>query len=218
MPWAFDDEAVAITRDFTRLKMSLMPYLARLGEDAHAHGTPVMRPMMLEFPTDRAAATVDTQYMLGDALLVAPVFNAGGEMSFYVPEGTWTHLLDGQTFTGPRWFEGRYGFDSLPLLVRPGTVLPVGARTDRPDYDWADAVSLRLFEITEGHASSVRVPDLADPGAPGVRFDVTCTGGVVTVERVGRDGAPAAGWSVQIGGHVFVAAPGTTTLNLPLAP
>ena len=216
VPWAFDDEAVEITRDFTKLKMSLMPYLARLGEEAHTQGTPVMRPMMLEFPADKAAATVDTQYMLGDALLVAPVFDAGGQVSFYVPEGTWTHLLDGQTFTGPRWFEGQYGFDSLPLLVRPGTVLPIGARTDRPDYDWADGVTLRLFEIGDGHASSVRVPDPSDPAAEGVRFDVTCADGTVTVRRDGPPGTPPAGWSVQIGTYVLVADPGTATLILPL--
>ena len=124
VPWAFDDEAVDVTRAFTKLKMSLMPYLGALGEEAHRDGLPMMRPMVLEFPQDRTAATVDTQYLLGGSLLVAPVFSAEGRVSFYVPEGTWTHLLDGSTLTGPRWFDEVYGFDSLPLLVRPGTVLP----------------------------------------------------------------------------------------------
>src|SRR6478736_1972796 len=145
VPWAFDDEAVDVTRRFTRLKMSLMPYLAQLGEEAHRGGVPVMRPMVLEHPGDRTAAVVDTQYMLGEALLVAPVFRADGLVEYYVPEGTWTRFVDGApdgpagtlpaTVTGPRWVTETHGFDSLPVLVRPGTVVAVGARDDDPEYD-----------------------------------------------------------------------------------
>ncbi|MEP7764062.1 alpha-xylosidase [Sanguibacter sp. 25GB23B1] len=203
VPWVFDEEAVEVTRSFTRLKMSLMPYLARLGEEAHTEGTPLMRPMVLELPHDRTAATVDTQYMLGDSLLVAPVFSAEGDVRFYVPEGTWTHLLSGETFAGPRWFEGRYGFDSLPLLVRPGTVLPVGATSDRPDYDWADGVTLRLFEIADGHRSTVRIPDAQDPSRAAAVFEVERSGETVTVRRSSGAERPAP-WRVQLGDHVVV--------------
>ena len=87
VPWAFDEEAVDVARLFTRLKLSLMPYLARLGQDAHTSGVPVMRPMVLEFPDDPGAATVDTQYMLGENLLVAPVFTADGRRRRLPPRG-----------------------------------------------------------------------------------------------------------------------------------
>jgi alpha-D-xyloside xylohydrolase len=199
VPWAFDDEAVAVTRKFTTLKMSLMPYLARVGEEAHASGTPVMRPMMMEFPDDRSAATVDTQYMLGDSLLVAPVFDAEGDVELYVPDGTWTHLLTGERTIGPRWVRENHGFDSLPVLVRPDTVLPVGARTDRPDYDWADGVTLRLVELADGHRSQVRIPS-AEPGAhaPAV-FTITRDGSSVRV--VAAD--------VRVPWHVAVGVAGT---------
>src|SRR5690606_34643285 len=158
VPWAFDDEAVDVTRLFTRLKLSLMPYLAGAARDAYGAGTPMARPMLLEFPEDPSVATIETQYMLGGSLLVAPVFTADGTVTYYVPEGTWTHLLDGHQVTGPRWVTERYGFDSLPLLVRPGTVLPVGAGTRSPEYDWADGVTLRLFEVPEGFSATVAVP------------------------------------------------------------
>lgn len=124
VPWAFDEEAVEVTRRFARLKMSLMPYLAELGEIAHAEGTSIMRPMLMEFPHDKSAATLETQYLLGDRLLVAPVFSADGWVDFYLPEGIWTHLLSGEELDGPRWFRQRYNFDSLPLFVRPATVIP----------------------------------------------------------------------------------------------
>lgn len=193
VPWAFDDEAVEITRRFTHLKLSLMPYLARAAEQASSEGVPMMRAMVLEFPEDRAAATLDTQYMLGDALLVAPVFRGDGEVEYYVPAGTWTHLLTGERVSGPGWVREQHGFDTLPLLVRPGTVLPVGARTDRPDYDHADGVTLHLYELADGHRSTTRVPR-ADGSA--AEFTVERTGDQVVVEAAGTTDA----WSVRVVG------------------
>ncbi|MBQ3360042.1 MAG: alpha-xylosidase [Microbacterium sp.] len=160
VPWAFDDEAVGVTRRFTHLKMRLMPYLYAQGLDAAATGVPLMRPMVLEFPDDPATAYLDRQYMLGSDLLVAPVFTEDGEVEFYLPAGEWTSLLTGETVTGGGWRRERHGFDSLPLYVRPGTVLPWGARVDRPDYDYHDGLQLRVFAGGTGTAAvTVTNPD-----------------------------------------------------------
>ncbi|WP_024287747.1 alpha-xylosidase [Cellulomonas sp. KRMCY2] len=195
VPWAFDDEAVEITRRFTRLKLTLMPYLARIADEAHTDGLPMMRPMVLEFPHDRGAATVDTQYMLGDSLLVAPVFSADGTVEYYVPEGTWTHLETGAQVSGPRWIREQHALDSLPLMVRPGTVVAIGARDDVPDYDYADGVLLRVVEPADGVLTEVVVPRggaCADQSA--ARFTVQRSGGGV---RVTAQGAPGT-WGVAV--------------------
>lgn len=163
VPWAFDEEAVDITRSFTRLKLSLMPYLGRVAEEASGEGVPMMRPMVLEFPDDRCAHTVDTQFMLGDALCVAPVFSADGVGETYLPSAGWRHLLDGSV-AGPGWSSRSYGFDSLGLYVRPGTVLPVGAVDGTPEYAWAEGVTLRAFDLADGAEVTVRVP--GGTGAP----------------------------------------------------
>lgn len=159
VPWAFDEEAVEVTRVFTRLKMRLMPYLYGLGLEAARSGVPVMRPMVLEFPDDPATAYLDRQYMLGPDLLVAPVFSASGDVEFYLPEGEWTHLLTGETVTGG-WRRETHGFESLPLYVRAGTVLPWGARDDRPDYDYLDGLTFRVFPGGTGTVEvTVTTPD-----------------------------------------------------------
>jgi len=192
VPWAFDEEAVEVARTFTHLKHALMPYLAQAGAEAHEQGIPVMRPMVLEFPDDPGAATVDTQYMLGGQILVAPVFSASGDVDVYLPEGTWTSLLTGDQVTGPRWVRERHDFLSAPVYVRAGAVLPVAARTDRADGDWADGVTLRLFDLPDGHRSVVEVP-ASDAGA-GATFVVRRTGRTVTVEARGTTSA----WHVQV--------------------
>lgn len=200
VPWAFDEEAVEVARRFTRLKMSLMPYLAGAAEQVQQAGTPMLRPMVLEFPDDPATEHLDSQYMLGDSLLVAPVFAADGQVRFYVPAGTWTHLLDGHTVTGPRWVVEQHGFDSVPLFVRPGTALPVGAREDKPDYDYADGVTLRFF--ADPATCTVRIPALG--GGAGTTFEVVRDGATVTVRRTAGPDQP---WSVVLPDSVDAIAP-----------
>ncbi|MCY1145585.1 alpha-xylosidase [Actinoplanes sp. Pm04-4] len=187
VPWLFDEESVEVLRSFTHLKYSLMPYLWEAARQAHEQGLPVMRPMVLGFPDDPAVTYVDRQYLLGGDLLVAPVFSEGGEVTYYVPAGRWTHLVTGAVVEGPGWVHETHDFGSVPLLVRPGAVIPVGSRTDRPDYEYADGVTLRVFEPAEG-STVVRVGDST--------FTVTRDG---TAIRVDRDG-PSLPWRVEIVG------------------
>jgi alpha-D-xyloside xylohydrolase len=218
VPWAFDDEAVDVARRFIELKLSLMPYLSWVGAQAHEQGLPVMRPMVLEFPDDRAAATVETQYMLGPDLLVAPVFSADGVVDVYVPDGAWTSFLTGEQVVGPRWVREHHGFDSVPLYVRPGAVIPVGARTDRPEYDFADGVLLQVVEPAEG-TTRVLVPRGAEhAGEPAVEFVVERSGDRVEV-RAGQAPGPW-GIDVLVGGrrHPAAAVDGRAAVVLTAVP
>ncbi|XKK38153.1 alpha-xylosidase [Nocardiopsis sp. ARC36] len=201
VPWEFDEESTDVARAFTRLKCELMPYLFGAAVQAHRRGTPVMRAMVLEFPEDPTCHHLDTQYMLGGDLLVAPVLSPDGSVEYYVPEGVWTHLLTGETVRGPGWRREVHGFDSLPLLVRPGAVLPVGAVGDRPDYDYTDGLTLRVYGAPAAPAAGptvVTVP--AADGSDAAVFRVSRSEDGVTVEA---DPAPARGWRV-----LLVGAPG----------
>ncbi|MFI7117511.1 alpha-xylosidase [Amycolatopsis sp. NPDC049868] len=150
VPWLFDEEAVDVLRVFSKLKARLMPYLWQAAAQAAAEGTPMMRAMALEFPADPACAHLERQYMLGDSLLVAPVFSDEGEVTYYVPDGVWTDFFTGDEIQGPRWVTTVCDMLTVPLLVRPNTVLPLGAVDDRPDYDYADGVTLRLYRLDDG--------------------------------------------------------------------
>ncbi|MFC4560230.1 alpha-xylosidase [Nocardiopsis mangrovi] len=208
VPWAFDGDdegAVDVARSFTRLKCRLMPYLFGAAVQAHEQGTPVMRAMLLEFPGDPSCHHLDTQYMLGDDLLVAPVLSADDTVEYYVPEGEWTRLLTGETVTGPGWRRESHGFDSLPLLVRPGAVLPVGATDTRPDYDHLDGVTLRVYgagtapeEAGGGPGAAERTTVVYTPdGGPAATFTTRIGGGAVAVTTDHPD-PPA--WNVLLVG------------------
>jgi alpha-D-xyloside xylohydrolase len=205
VPWTFDtdpetgavdegpESAVAVTRRFTELKLALMPYLYAAGRVASDRGIPLMRPMALEFPEDLGAAYLDRQYMLGSDVLVAPVFSAEGDVDLYLPAGTWTNWWTGETVQGG-WRRERHGFDTLPLYVRGGAVLPIGARTDRPDYDYRDGLELRVFPGLE--AGEERVVEIVVPTGETASYRVV----------MGADGTATAtsdteGWHVTQAGR-----------------
>ncbi|NHN31811.1 alpha-xylosidase [Paenibacillus agricola] len=157
VPWLFGDEAVDVLRYFTQLKCSLMPYLFSASVEATVKGLPVMRAMVLEFPEDPAAHPLDLQYMLGESLLVAPIFNEAGTASYYVPQGIWTNYVTGERVEGGRWITDRHGYFSLPLLARPNSLIAVGSNSLRPDYDYADGVVLHAFELQDQSAAEAQV-------------------------------------------------------------
>ena len=192
VPWVYDDEAVGVLASFTKLKCSLMPYLYNAARQAHENGTPMLRGMILEFPDDPACDYLDLQYMLGDSLLVAPVFTQDGSVNYYVPAGLWTSLLNGTIVEGPRWMRDTYDFMSLPLLVRPNTVLPVSSRTDRPDYDYNDDVTLKVFQLENDRSVRVEIPNLT--GTVETIFDMQRKGDVIHIQRQG----PSKAWKVLL--------------------
>jgi alpha-D-xyloside xylohydrolase len=183
VPWAFDEggeaagqSAVEVTRTFVKLKLSLIPYLTAVGLEAHERGIPFMRPMQLAFPGDPAIDHLDRQYMIGDSLLVAPVFSAAGEVTYYLPAGRWTNYLTGEEADGGVWRSETHGFDSVPLWVREGSVIVTGSVDDRPDYDALDSPLVTVFP--GDRVSSVRV---ISPDGGTAEFRVERSDGGVTV-------------------------------------
>ena len=159
VPWLFDEEACDILREFVNLKCRLMPYIYGQAVKSHVKGTPLLRPMFLDFPQDRACDTLDCQYMLGDSLLVAPVFKESGEVDYYLPEGTWVNILTREKKTGGKWIKETHDYHSLPVMLRPNTVLPMGNNDQVPDYDFTDQVTLVIGEFEEGARTCVEIPD-----------------------------------------------------------
>ena len=125
VPWLYGDEAVDVAREFTELKLQLKPYLLKMAQETHETGVPMMRAMVLEFPDDPTCEDIDTQYMLGDDLLVAPVFREDGVARFYVPDdGTgqaWTNIITDTAYELGKWYTEQYDYHTLPVLARPGT-------------------------------------------------------------------------------------------------
>jgi alpha-D-xyloside xylohydrolase len=157
VPWAYDEEAVDVVRFFTRLKARLMPYLYRNAIETSKTGVPMMRSMVLEFTEDKNCDYLADQYMLGDSLLVAPIFNDQGIAEYYLPEGTWTSVLDGSVKEGGRWYKEKHSYLSIPLYVRENTILAMGAQDNGPVYDYADGVTYQVYAVKDGASAETVV-------------------------------------------------------------
>jgi alpha-D-xyloside xylohydrolase len=115
--------------------------------------------------------------------MVAPVLSADGGVDYYVPAGKWTNFLTGKVVAGPSWVHETHGFLSAPLMVRPNSVIAVGVEDSRPDYDFEQGVTLRVYRLEDGQEATATVPNLK--GDPALKVRVTRTGATIVADVQG---------------------------------
>jgi alpha-D-xyloside xylohydrolase len=125
-PWAFGADAEGIARKWLAFRYRLIPYLEQVIRTATQTGLPVMRAMPLAFPGNALTRRYETQFMCGDALLVAPILAPGGEVEIALPPGGWYDLNTRKRFAGRQVLKYKAPLDQFPVFGREGHVLPVG--------------------------------------------------------------------------------------------
>jgi alpha-D-xyloside xylohydrolase len=127
--WSYGKQAEPILEKYLRLRYQLMPYIYSLGWQAHETGAPFMRGLFLDFPNDPEVADIGDEYMFGPALLIAPVTEQGQTTkSVYLPAGTdWYNFWTNERVHGGQRITVQAPIDTIPVFVRAGSVLPLGA-------------------------------------------------------------------------------------------
>ncbi|TPX15350.1 uncharacterized protein E0L32_004627 [Thyridium curvatum] len=202
VPWLIDptEEASRVLTHFVSWKHRLMPYLYSQSLTTHRTGVPMLRSSLLELPEDPIAWNLDMQYFLGDSLLVAPVFNGEGDVTYYVPKGKWYGILDGKWREGSGYVTEKHDFFGLPVLLRPGKAIVLGDKAlskDKVTYDWADKVTI-LVNPTEDMNEVVEIPDHENLGEIKAKLSVKSSKGSVKVAVV--EGKLESDAAVQIAG------------------
>lgn len=126
-PFALGEPYESICRKYIKLRYRLLPYIYTLIRGSSVDGVPAMRPMALEFPRDEKSHTLFDQFMLGPAILVAPVYQPGMDCRrVYLPEGTWFDLETGEALVGGRDVLAEAPLGRIPLFYRGGAIVPYG--------------------------------------------------------------------------------------------
>ena len=115
-----------------------------------------MRAMVLEFPEDIPCSDLDRQYMLGESLLVAPVFTESGDVDYYLPEGTWTNFLSNKVVEGGKWQHEVHDFMSLPLMARENSIIAVGADDQNVEYEFGRDLTLHVFALKDSACADIK--------------------------------------------------------------
>lgn len=123
-PWNISSRALEVTRKYDILRHRLLPYWWQTALEAHEEGIPMLRPLYMEFPEDPGAGKTESEFMIGDSLLVAPAFERD-HYSVYLPEGKWINFFTGETEEGGRYVKVSPAIDEIPVYVRNGSVIGI---------------------------------------------------------------------------------------------
>lgn len=157
VPWNYDDEACEVLSFFTKLKGKLMPYLFAQAVKTSTTGIPMMRPMVMDYTNDLACRYLDQQYMLGDNLLIAPVFREDGIANFYLPEGKWFDIIRGETLEGGKYYSQAYSFMEMPILAKPNSIVTFGDFQDQFEYCYLNGADFMICNLEDGKTATTEV-------------------------------------------------------------
>ncbi|UWZ86814.1 TIM-barrel domain-containing protein [Occallatibacter riparius] len=122
-------------RSIIEWRMRLLPYLRGVFARYALDGTPPFRALTLDFPDDESLHAVDDQYMVGDRMLVAPLFAGEESRKVVLPRGNWHDFWTGESVEGGRSFTVPASYENIPVYVKAGSVVPLGGTaltTDDP--------------------------------------------------------------------------------------
>jgi len=142
-PWAFGEKVESICREYIELRYQLLPYIYSLFWSAATTGTPILRPLLYNFPDDPKTFTICDQLMLGSSLLAAPIYRPGIEhRAVYLPSGRWYDWWNGEVIDGQNYIIAQAPLERMPLYVRAGSIIPMA-----PVMQYVDECPLEQLRV-----------------------------------------------------------------------
>jgi alpha-glucosidase len=192
-PWRFGEPWESVCRDMIALRMRLLPYLYGLFEESSRTGAPVLRPLLFEHPDDPVTYTCDDEFLLGDALLAAPITRPGVEhRHVYLPAGSWMHWWTGERVDGPAHVLAHAPLGRPALYARANAPIPLWPVLQHTGEGPGDPLTLRVACAPGADPVEREIYEDAGEGyGDAARTTVRCAAqdGSVRVELGGRRGS-----------------------------
>jgi alpha-D-xyloside xylohydrolase len=132
-------------REVLQWRMLLIPYLRASFACYAADGTPPFRALILDDPTDPELAKCDDQFMIGDRMMVAPLFDGEPSRKVVIPRGNWHDFWTGELIAGPRTIDVPASYERIPAYVKTGSVLPMGGMANSTNAPETRRLTVRIF-------------------------------------------------------------------------
>ncbi len=189
-PWAFGEPWETVCREMLELRMRLLPYLYGLFDEAARTGAPILRPLLFEYPDDPVTYSADDEFLVGDALLVAPITRPGIEhRHVYLPAGTWFQWWTGERIDGPAHVLAHAPLGRPAIYARANAAIPLWPVLQHTG-EIPDEVALRVFPGDETVTRTL-YEDAGEGYGPYVRRTVTCDGRTLTLGPCEGDFTPS---------------------------
>ncbi|ULO07081.1 DUF5110 domain-containing protein [Paenibacillus sp. 19GGS1-52] len=145
-PWSFGEEVEGILREFIGLRYRWMPHLYNLFHEAEQTGMPVIRPLVLEYPRDPHVSNLCDQFLLGESVLIAPVYRPDTDhRSVYLPEGQWIDYWDGAVNEGGRHILAAAPLHIMPMYIKAGSFIAEGMLKQYALEETGELVIIHLY-------------------------------------------------------------------------
>lgn len=166
-PWVHGPEHEAIRKRYIELRYVLMPYIYTAMEETSRTGSPMMRPLFLEYPETESLATNETEFLFGHDLLVAPkVWDMVDRYEVELPPGEWFDYWTGESHKGGMKYAVQPALDAVPVYVRGGAIIPQQPVVQNTSEVPNGPLTLRVYPAAKECAGSLYTDD-------GTTFDYT---------------------------------------------
>ncbi|MGD0470947.1 MAG: TIM-barrel domain-containing protein [Terriglobales bacterium] len=136
---------------YDNFRYRMLPYIYSEAWRVTDGSDTLMRPLVMDFPSDRNVDNIGDQYMFGSALLVAPITSSVDRRSVYLPVAIrWTNFWTGQRFAGSQHLDVVAPLQRIPLFVRAGAILPLGPTMEYATQKPEDPIELRVYPGANG--------------------------------------------------------------------
>jgi alpha-D-xyloside xylohydrolase len=170
--YKFAPETIKICKKYIQLRYKLLPYIYGSSIKCVEESMPMARALVFEYQQDPNVWNIYDQYLFGDSILVAPIYNEDDRRNVYLPEGVWTDWWTGERKTGKQWIKVEANIDTLPLYIREGAIIPMGPVMNYVDEIKTENIDLLISLFEKENSSSFNIPINDDTVIP-VTYEFT---------------------------------------------
>ncbi|MBL0356422.1 MAG: DUF5110 domain-containing protein [Chitinophagaceae bacterium] len=150
-PWAYDDEAEAISKTFINFRYRLLPYLYSAFYEATQTGMPIARSLAINYPHDDKVYdnAYQNQFLFGGSMMVVPVTSADRNKKLYLPKGEWYNIYTDERLTGETAHVEEVPIYQLPVFIKGSSIIPLQGIVQSTKENPSDTLQLHIYNGSE---------------------------------------------------------------------